>query len=69
MGPHPELSDRQREVLRARCAEGSRKAAAKSLGMSVWRIGWVLRSLPCGCEDDAQACWEHRLELETVRSA
>jgi len=65
---HARLSARQREVLKARCETGSRKAAADRLGVSVWTVHrTLLRAFErCGCEDEAQACWAHRGELEGV---
>lgn len=59
---HARLSDRQREVLRARCETGSRKGAAHHLRMSVRGVAWHL-TFTCGCRDDAEACFRHHEEL------
>ena len=67
---HAPLSPRQREVLRARCETGSRKAAAHRLGVSVRAVAWNLAQAfaTCGCRDEAEACFRHHEELLTVRS-
>lgn len=64
---HPPLTPRQREVLRARCETAGRGEASVVLGISEWNVGRVLRSIRC-CVDDAQACWEHRSELEAMKA-
>lgn len=62
---------RQLAVLRARCETGSRKGAAESLGIHIFTVGRILREMQqrCRCVDDAQACWEHRVELEAMETA
>ena len=62
---HPPLTPRQREVLRARCETGSRKAAAERLGMTVRGVAWHLAQAfdACGCRDEAEACFRHHAEV------
>lgn len=65
---HPRLTDRQREVLRARCETGSRKAAAAQLRMSIRGVAWHLAQAfeSCGCRDEAEACFRHHEELAAL---
>ena len=65
---HPALTPRQVEVLRARCDTGSRKAAARKLGLRPDTVRWHLERIfeRCGCTDDAQACFVHHAEIEAV---
>ena len=62
---HPRLSARQLDVLRARCDAGSRKEAARQLGMTVDGVRWWLKQAfdACGCRDEAEACFRHHEEL------
>ena len=62
---HPRLTERQAEVLRARCETGSRKEAGRQLGMSADGVRWWLKQAfdACGCRDEAEACFRHHEEL------
>ena len=65
---HATLTERQREVLRARCESGSRKGAAHLLGISAETVRWHLDQAfaRCGCRDDAEACFRHHGEIAAV---
>jgi DNA-binding CsgD family transcriptional regulator len=62
---------RQLEVLLARCETGSRKGAAKLLGIRTKTVHWHFARLfdRCGCVDEAMAAFRHRDELERLRAA
>jgi DNA-binding NarL/FixJ family response regulator len=62
---------RQLEVLLARCETGSRKGAAKLLGIRTKTVHWHFARLfdRCGCVDEAMAAFRHSDELERVRAA
>jgi DNA-binding NarL/FixJ family response regulator len=62
------VTDRQLEVLHARCVSGSRKAAAYQLGLDLSTIHFHLQRLleRSGLTDDAQACWVYRRDLERL---
>ena len=72
-GPHSSEglapTQRQLEVLRARCETGSRKEAAAPLGISRETVRWHLARLfeRCGCMDEAQAAWRHHEEIVAGR--
>jgi DNA-binding NarL/FixJ family response regulator len=62
---------RQLEVLLARCETGSRKGAARLLGIQTKTVHWHFARLfdRCGCVDEAMAAYRHSDELERVRAA
>ena len=62
---------RQLEVLLARCETGSRKSAARLLGIRTKTVHWHFARLfdRCGCVDEAMAAFRHRDELERLRAA
>jgi DNA-binding NarL/FixJ family response regulator len=62
---------RQLEVLLARCETGSRKGAARLLGIQTKTVHWHFARLfdRCGCVDEAMAAFRHSDELELVRAA
>jgi DNA-binding NarL/FixJ family response regulator len=62
---------RQFEVLLARCETGSRKGAARLLGIQTKTVHWHFARLfdRCGCVDEAMAAFRHRDELERLRAA
>ena len=65
--PAPGLTatQRQLEVLRARCETGSRKEAVAILAISPETVRWHLAGLfeRCGCVDEAQAGYRHREKI------
>jgi len=62
---------RQLEVLLARCETGSRKSAARLLGIRTKTVHWHFARLfdRCGCVDEAMAAFRHSDELERLRAA